>query len=89
LYKDEVVKKYRAARPALRTGARRLRATLLPFAWPSVATKRIFLTLKLGALGVLAVEISRESWFAAVANARKGGAGGQPAARSDPFASRD
>jgi hypothetical protein len=35
-----MAKKKRAARPALRTGARRLRATLLPFALPSVVAER-------------------------------------------------
>jgi hypothetical protein len=35
LYDDEVAKKNCAACPALRTGARRLRATLLPFDLPS------------------------------------------------------
>jgi hypothetical protein len=40
LYNDEVAKKKRAARPALRTSARRLRATLLPFALPSFVAER-------------------------------------------------
>jgi hypothetical protein len=41
LYNDEVAKKKRAARPALRTSARRLRATLLPFALPSFVAERV------------------------------------------------
>jgi hypothetical protein len=40
LYNDGMAKKNCAACPALRTGARRLRATLLPFALASLVTER-------------------------------------------------
>jgi hypothetical protein len=40
LYDDVVAKKNRAVCPALRTGAHRLRATLLPFALPSLVAER-------------------------------------------------